>query len=69
MSPTALNRGPDYDTGLHETPKTAAGWAFDIVRYLWSTVATVGSLFVIFYGISIQVRGCGALRTLACSSH
>ena len=51
MSPTERNRGPDYDNGLEQDKSITP---FDIVRYLWSTFATVGSLFIIFYGISIQ---------------
>ena len=51
MSPTALNRGPDFDTGLDD--KIPLG-PFDLLRYAWSTLATIGSLFIIFYGISIQ---------------
>ena len=51
MSPTERNRGPDYDNGLEQDKSITP---FDILRYLWSTFATVGSLFIIFYGISIQ---------------
>lgn len=51
MSPTAANRGPDFDNGLEEeAPLT---W-FDVLKYAWSSLATLGSLFIIFYGIKIQ---------------
>jgi hypothetical protein len=51
MSPTELNRGPDFDNGMEpERPFNL----FDLFRYTWSTAATIGSLFIIFYGISIQ---------------
>ena len=29
------------------------GW-FDVLKYAWSSVATIGSLFIIFYGIKIK---------------
>jgi hypothetical protein len=48
---TEANRGPDFDNGI--TPKRPFN-LFDLFRYIWSTVATIGSLFIIFYGISIQ---------------
>ena len=51
MSPTTLNRGPEFDTGLDDDIKT--GW-FDLIRYAWSSLATIGSLFIIFYGIKLQ---------------
>jgi hypothetical protein len=51
LSPTELNRGPDFDNGM--APERPFNW-FDLLRYTWSTVATLGSLFIIFYGISIQ---------------
>ena len=52
MSPTEKNRGKDYKsvTAFDDVnPKTF----FEFVKYLWSTFATLGSLFIIFYGISI----------------
>jgi hypothetical protein len=51
LSPTVLNRGPDFDNGME--PERSLNW-FDLLRYTWSTVATLGSLFIIFYGISIE---------------
>ena len=51
MSPTAANRGPDFDNGMEsDAPLT---W-FDVIKYIWSTFATLGSLFIIFYGIKIK---------------
>lgn len=50
-SPTELNRGPDFDNGM--AAERPFNW-FDLLRYTWSSVATLGSLFIIFYGISIQ---------------
>jgi len=47
MSPTVKIRGPNFDLGL---PKGSLTW-FDYLKYTWSTCATLGSLFVIFYGI------------------
>ena len=51
LSPTELNRGPDFDNGME--PERPFNW-FDLLRYTWSSVATLGSLFIIFYGISIK---------------
>jgi hypothetical protein len=51
MSPTEKNRGPDFDNGMDA--KKSLTW-FDYLKYLWSTVATVGSLFIVFYGIKIE---------------
>jgi hypothetical protein len=51
MSPTELNRGTDFDNGM--APERPLNW-FDLLRYTWSSVATLGSLFIIFYGISIE---------------
>jgi hypothetical protein len=46
-----LSRGPKVDNGMeHERP---FNW-FDLLRYIWSSFATLGSLFIIFYGISIE---------------
>jgi hypothetical protein len=51
VSPTEANRGPDFDNGMApERPFNA----FDLFRYTWSTLVTLFSLFIIFYGISIQ---------------
>lgn len=51
MSPTQLNRGPDYVSGLE--PKEKLTW-FDYLKYIWSTAATVGAMIVVCYGISIN---------------
>jgi hypothetical protein len=55
LSPTELNRGPDFDKGVDNgiDGERPFNW-WDLFRYTWSTVATLGSLFIIFYGISIQ---------------
>lgn len=50
-SPTAANRGPDFDNGLES--EAPLNW-FDVLKYAWSSVATIGSVFIIFYGIKIQ---------------
>ena len=52
MSPTAVNRGPDYVSGLE--PEEKLTW-FDYLKYIWSTAATLGSMIVVLYGISLQV--------------
>lgn len=51
MSPHSANRGPDFDTGL--APKDSLNW-FDYIKYTWSTIATLGSIMIVCYGISIQ---------------
>lgn len=51
LSPTEKIRGPNYDNGMPKWNKL--NW-FDYLKYTWSTVATLGSLAIIFYGISIQ---------------
>jgi hypothetical protein len=51
MSPTEKIRGPNFDTGIPDGRNLSL---FDCVKYLWSTVATLGSLVVICYGISIK---------------
>eukprot|EP01038_Epipyxis_sp_PR26KG_P004094 gene4094-5842_t len=49
MSPTEKIRGPNFDNGMKETTTL-----FDIARYCWSTVATIGAIIVVCYGISIR---------------
>lgn len=49
MSPTTKNRGLDFETGLEFTEPLT--W-FDYIKYLWSTVATCGSVFIVCYGIA-----------------
>jgi len=51
MSPHTANRGADFDTGL--TSDEPLNW-FDYLKYTWSTAATLGSLFIVAYGISIE---------------
>eukprot|EP01039_Chlorochromonas_danica_P000389 gene389-422_t len=51
MSPTELNRGPDYESGL---PTYTNLTIFDYVKYFWSTGVTMGSVVIILYGISIE---------------
>jgi hypothetical protein len=47
-SPTALNREPDFVSNLvHDEPYT---W-FDYLKYCWSTVATLGAVLIVCYGI------------------
>ena len=50
-SPTVKNRGPNYDNGIVENDEL--NW-FDYLKYLWSTVATLGAIGIVCYGISIQ---------------
>jgi hypothetical protein len=50
MSPHTANRGENYDTGLGPKP---LNW-FDYLKYIWSTVVTLGSVAIVIYGISIQ---------------
>lgn len=49
-STTNQNKIVNYDESVDKIP---LGW-FDILKYLWSTFATLGSVFLIFYGISIN---------------
>jgi len=49
MSPTELNRGADFDFSLLDTTDKLT--AFDIFKYIWSTVVSVGAVVVILYGI------------------
>lgn len=51
LSPTESIRGAVYINGV--TPERQFN-LFDLFRYTWSTAATIGSLLIIFYGISIQ---------------
>jgi hypothetical protein len=51
LSPTQQIRGPDFDLGVdHVTMPTA----FDMFKYIWSTVVTLGSIVIVMYGISIR---------------
>jgi hypothetical protein len=51
MSPTEKIRGKSHENvQVHWSDLT---W-FDVLKYIWSTAATFGSILVIFYGISIQ---------------
>jgi len=52
MSPTELNRGPDYVSGVEQNEQLS--W-FDYLKYTWSTAATVGAMIVVCYGISLRV--------------
>eukprot|EP01035_Chromulina_nebulosa_P019885 gene19885-25840_t len=47
LSPTELNRGPDFDNGIPDEKLTL----FDYVKYLWSSAATIGSVIVVCIGI------------------
>jgi hypothetical protein len=49
VSPTELNRGPDFDLGLDSDVPLGV---FDIFKYIWSTVVTLGAAVIIIYGIS-----------------
>lgn len=51
MSPHQINRGAEYQTGLE--PKVQLNW-FDYLKYIWSTVVTMGSVVIVLYGISIR---------------
>ncbi len=54
MSPTARNRSPDYvHLSVIDVNQTSFS-LFDYFRYLWSTVATLGAIFIVLYGISLQ---------------
>jgi hypothetical protein len=54
MSPTTAIRGPNYvhlsawDQGQNSLS------IFDICKYIWSTIATLGAVVVILYGISLD---------------
>lgn len=48
-SPTAINRGPDFDTGI---PTDKPLTFFDYFKYIWSTAVTLGSLVIVIYGVS-----------------
>lgn len=50
-SPTERIRGKDFDTGI---PGMQNLTIFDYVKYFWSTCVTIGSLIIVFYGISID---------------
>lgn len=51
-SPTEKIRGPNYDSGIHiDIHKLTI---FDYCKYAWSTVATLGSVLIICYGISLK---------------
>ena len=51
-SPTTANRGPDFDLGVEEYEEGhKLGW-FDYIKYLWSTVVTLGAAVIIMFGIS-----------------
>lgn len=52
MSPTEKIRGPDFDSGIPRISEHLN--LFDLLKYFWSTGVTIGSLAVIFYGISIN---------------
>ncbi len=51
QSPTELNRGPNYDSGMPAFEKLT--W-FDYLKYIWSTAVTLGSVICILYGIGIK---------------
>ena len=52
MSPTEKIRGKNFNTGI---PKISEHLTiFDILKYIWSTGVTLGSLSVICYGIYIK---------------
>jgi len=48
LSPTVKLRGPNFDLGVEDKP---LNW-FDCLKYLWSSVATIGSVVIVIYGIS-----------------
>lgn len=50
LSPTQKIRGPHYVSGLERPP---LNW-FDYLKYGWSTIATVGSVIIICYGIATE---------------
>ena len=56
------HRGADFDAeqlqlqqmqDANKSTKTPLSW-FDYVKYVWSTIVTLGSVLIICYGISIQ---------------
>ena len=51
MSPTERIRGKPHEESLVDW--SSLTW-FDYLKYVWSTLATLGSMLVIFYGISIE---------------
>lgn len=50
-SPTEKIRGREHDNSVPGCSNLS--W-FDYLKYLWSTVATLGSVLIVCYGISIQ---------------
>lgn len=50
-SPTELNREPGFKSALER--EEPYNW-FDYLKFVWSTVATLGAIFIVFVGISRQ---------------
>ena len=67
LTPTAMNRGANFDTGI---PNISCVSLFELLKYIWSTCATVGSLAVIIYGIGKKAYtlpvGVAAAFIIAC---
>jgi hypothetical protein len=51
MSPTEKIRGTNFNSGIPSLAENLS--IFDLLKYIWSTGVTLGSLAVICYGISI----------------
>lgn len=51
-SPTEMNRGMDFDLGVEEYKSDYELSVFDVCKYIWSTFFTLGSVFIIMYGIA-----------------
>jgi len=47
-----MNRGDDFDLGVEEYREGYEISLFDIFKYTWSTVVTLGSVVIIMYGIA-----------------
>ena len=54
LSPTTAIRGPQYvHLSAMDKNQTSLSY-FDLFKYLWSSVATLGAVFIILYGISLK---------------
>jgi hypothetical protein len=51
-SPTEMNRGEGFDLGVEEYREGYETSIFDIFKYVWSTVVSIGSVVIIMYGIA-----------------
>lgn len=52
ISPTAVNRGPDFDTGIDNEWKIPS--TFQCLKFLWSSFATLAAMVIVCYGIAMK---------------